>query len=238
MGLAMMKRWIIAWMTAGLVVSARAFAASEPAEGFRPLFAAEGVPKGWVVRHWADVTKPAEGDPVWTVKDGILTSGGNRGCWLLSEKEYGDFTLEYEFKLGPSGNSGLAMRCPPQGDPAFDGMELQMADWRYHPAAEASELSGGIYRALAPRRQVYKPEQWNHLRVTLKGTRLTVDMNGETIQDTDLAQHREPVRRHDGSMAAALSERPRKGRIGFQNLSREGGQVMIRGARIRENQDS
>jgi hypothetical protein len=40
------------------------------------------------------------------VKDGVLTSEGARGCWLMSEKEYGDFELEYEFKLGPQGNSG------------------------------------------------------------------------------------------------------------------------------------
>jgi hypothetical protein len=209
--------------------------AADDDQGFKPLFPADGTPSGWVLRHWADVSQPAEGTPVWTVKDGTLTSSGDRGCWFLSEKEYGDFELEYEFKLGPRGNSGLALRAPAKGDPAFDGMEMQMADVRYNPEAKPSELTGGIYRAIAPSEQVYKPEEWNKVRVSLKGTKLRIVMNGKTIQDTDLSTHAETVLLHDGKTKAPLiKDRPLKGRIGFQNLSRDGGQVMIRGARIKE----
>ncbi len=202
-------------------------------DGFVPLFAKDGPPSGWVVRHWEDVGQEPQGKPVWTVKDGTLTSSGDRGCWLMSEKEYGDFTLEYEFRIGPRGNSGLALRAPAKGDPAFDGMEMQMADVRYNPEAKPSELTGGIYRAIAPSEQVYEPEKWNKVRVTLKGTRITVEMNGKTIQNTDLSTHTETVLRHDGKPAPALKDRPLKGRIGFQNLSREAGQVEIRSARIK-----
>ncbi len=202
-------------------------------EGFVPLFAKDGIPEGWKVRHWADVSKEAEGKPVWSVKEGILTSSGDRGCWFISDKEYGDFSLEYEFRLGPRGNSGLALRAPAKGDPAFDGMEIQMADFRYNPQAKASELTGGIYRAIAPSEQVYQPEQWNKVRVTLQGTKITIVMNGKTIQDTDLSTHTEEVLRHDNTKAPAIKERPRRGRIGFQNLSRDGGQVEIRGAKIK-----
>jgi hypothetical protein len=203
-------------------------------DGFVPLFAKDGVPEGWVVRDWADVSKPAQGKPVWTVKDGILTGTGDRGCWFLTEKEYGDFVLEYEFKLGPKGNSGLALRAPAKGDPAFDGMEMQMADFRYNTSAKPSELTGGLYRAVAPTEQVYKPEQWNKVRVTLKGTKFTVEMNGKTVQDTDLSTHTETVLRHDGTKAPPIKDRPLRGRIGFQNLSRDDGLVEIRGARIKE----
>ena len=198
-----------------------------------PLFAKDGVPPGWTVRHWADVAQTAEGQPAWTVKDGILTSSGDRGCWFLSDKEYGDFTLEYEFRLGPRGNSGLALRSPAQGDPAFDGMELQMADFRYNPDAKPSELTGGLYRALAPTEQVYLPEQWNRMKITLRGAHLTAELNGRIIQDADLSKQTETVTRHNGSGAPALKDRPRRGRIGFQNLSRDGGQVEIRHAKIK-----
>ena len=201
---------------------------------FQPLFPKDGVPDGWVIRDWADVSKPAAGQPKWLVKDGTLTGDGDRGCWFLTEKEYGDFELEYEFKLGPRGNSGLALRTPAAGDPAFDGMEMQMADFRYNEKAKDSELTGGIYRAIAPAEQVYKPEQWNKVHVTLKGTHIKVIINGKTIQDTDLTKHEEEVLRHNGQKAPALKDRPRKGRIGFQNLSRDGGLVEIKGARIRE----
>jgi hypothetical protein len=42
------------------------------------------------------------------------------------------------------------------------------------------------------------------------------------------------VKRHDGTAAVSLPQRPRRGHIGFQELSRGGGHVEIRGARIAE----
>jgi hypothetical protein len=205
--------------------------ADEPA--FQPLFAKDGPPEGWVIRHWADIANPAVGAPAWTVKDGVLTSAGDRGCWFLSEKLYGDFEIEYEFKLGPQGNSGFAIRCPEKGDPAFDGLEMQMADFRYNPQAKDSELTGGIYRAIAPSKQVYKPEEWNRVSISIIGTKLKIVMNDELIHDTDLATHEEEIIDHKGNAVPKIKDRPLKGRIGFQNLSRAGGQVEIRGAKIR-----
>jgi hypothetical protein len=214
-----------------LLISATCGKAAEPT--FKPLFSQDGPPAGWVTRHWADVADAAEGNPSWVVKDGVLTSSGDRGCWFLSEAEYGDFELEYEFRIGPRGNSGLALRAPAKGDPAFDGMEMQMADLRYNPQAKPSELTGGIYRAIAPMEQVYQPEQWNTVRIFLVGPKLRIELNGKEIQNTDLTDHAGPVLRHDGSAAPPVKDRPRCGRIGFQNLSRDKGQVEIRGAKIR-----
>jgi hypothetical protein len=202
--------------------------------GFVPLFPKDGKPAGFVVRHWADVAQPPQEAAEWIVKDGVLTSVGARGCWVISEKEYGDFQLEYDFKLGPRGNSGCALRAPLKGDPAFDGMEMQMADFRYNTEAKDSELTGGIYRAVAPTQQVYKPEEWNTVRISLQGSKLTVVLNGETIQDIDLKTFDQTVLRHDGTPAPPLKDRPRRGHIGFQELSRENSHVLIRNARIKE----
>lgn len=152
----------------------------------------------------------------------------------MSEKEYGDFELEFEFKLGERGNSGLALRAPMAGDPAFDGMELQMADFRYNPEAKPSELTGGIYRAIEPRKQVYRPTEWNHYEVSLRGTHLRARLNGVLIHDLDLAEQNIVVKRHDDSNAPAVKDRPRRGHIGFQELSRDNAHVMIRNAFIRE----
>lgn len=203
-------------------------------DGFVPLFPKDGTPEGFSVRHWSDLSKPPQDAAEWKVENGVLTSLGARGCWLVSEKEYGDFVLEYEFKLGPTGNSGLALRAPMKGDPAFDGMEMQMADFRYNPKAKDSELTGGLYRAVAPTKQVYKPEEWNTVRIELIGSRVKVVMNGETIQDIDLTKFDQTVARHDGTPAPALKDRPRRGHIGFQELSRDGSHVLIRNARIME----
>jgi hypothetical protein len=214
-----------------LVIPVAARAADD---GFVKLFTEDGVPKGWVVTEWSDLAKPAPKGVQWTVKDGVLTGGKQRGTWLISEKEYSDFILECEIKLTERGNSGIALRTPMKGDPAFDGMELQVADLRYNTEAKDSELTGGIYRAIAPTKQVYKPTEWNTFRVELKGDHLKATINGEVVQDVDLSKCDQKVRRHDGTDAPPVKDRPRKGHIGFQHLSRNNEPVLIRNVRIKE----
>jgi len=200
-------------------------------EGFVDLFSHDGIPEGWSVREWNDLSKVKLAE--WNVKDGVLKSDLRRDAWLISDKEYGDFILEFEIKLGELGNSGVALRAPLRGDPAFDGMEMQVADYRYNTSAKDSELTGGIYRAIAPTKQVYRPTQWNTFRIELKGDHLKVTANGEVIQDVDLSQQEQAVKRHDGSAAPPIKDRPRRGHIGFQYLSRDGVPLEIRGARIK-----
>jgi hypothetical protein len=204
------------------------------ADGFVPLFPEDGVPKGWLVREWNDLAKPAAKGVQWTVKDGILQTGKQRGTWLVSTHEYANFVLVFEFKLTELGNSGVALRAPLKGDPAFDGMELQLADLRYNKSAKPDELTGAIYRSLAPKKQVYRPTEWNKCRIELDGPRLKVTLNGELIQDADLSKETRESKRHDGTSASALKDRPRKGHIGFQHLSRDSSPVLIRGARLKE----
>jgi hypothetical protein len=219
-------------MLVGLIFTPPRYAGADE-DGFVRLFPQNGVPKGWTVREWNDLAKEAGPDTAWTVENGVLRSGKQRGTWIISEKEYGDFILEFEIRLGEKGNSGVALRAPMKGDPAFDGMELQVADYRYNTQAKDSELTGGIYRAIAPTKQVYKPTEWNTCRIELKGTHLKVMFNGEVIQDVDLSKYDEPIKRHDGSPAPPVKHRPLRGHIGFQHLSRDAIPVQIRGARIK-----
>src|SRR5688500_5489129 len=168
-------------------------------DGFTPLFPDDGRPKGWLVTDWSDLAKRLPFGADWSVKEDVLQSGKRRGTWLVSEKEYGDFVLEFEIKLTELGNSGVALRSPLKGDPAFDALEIQFADFRYNTGAKPSELTGGVYRAIAPTKQVYKPTEWNSARIRLKGTRLAVQINGQKVQDVDLTKFTEPVMRHDGT---------------------------------------
>ena len=170
----------------------------------------------------------------WKVNAGVLYPAEKRGTWLISEKVYIDFILEFEIKLGEKGNSGVALRAPLHGDPAFDGMELQIADLRYNPQAKPSELTGGLYRAVAPTRQVYRPLEWNSFRLELRGSTFKATINGELVQDIDLNLQTEKVKRHDGTDAPPLKDRPRQGHIGFQHLSRNNEPIMIRKVRIKE----
>ncbi len=224
-------RKLILSFAAIVFMASLAQSADEPVR----LFTENGVPKGWVVRQWNDVSKAAGDNTAWTVENGVLKPGKNRGTWLLSEKEYGDFIFEFEIKLTEVGNSGIALRAPMKGDPAFDGMELQFADFRYNKAAKEAELTGGIYRAAAPTKQVYKPTEWNTCKIELKGSKLKATINGELIQDIDLDKFDQKVKRLDNiTDAPALKDRPRKGHIGFQHLSRNNEPIEIRNVTITE----
>ncbi len=217
-----------------LVISLLAAQHAVAEEGFSSLFGKDGAPDGWVVTQWNDLAKRAPDDSQWKVAEGVLISGEHRGTWLVSKQEYTDFVLEFEIKLTEHGNSGVALRTPLKGDPAFDAMEMQVADYRYNTSAKESELTGGIYRAIAPTKQVYKPTEWNKFRIELRGSRLKVTANDELIQDIDLTKHDEPVKRHDGSLASPIKDRPARGHIGFQHLSRNNEPVMIRNAKLKE----
>ncbi|UCG59870.1 MAG: DUF1080 domain-containing protein [Phycisphaerales bacterium] len=233
-----MKKDISLWHVAVVVVLAGSIVSAgekekEKEEGFVRLFPKDGVPKAWLVRSWSDVSKEVDPEVTWTVKDGILHGSRTRGTWLVSKGQYSDFILKYDFKLGPTGNSGCALRAPLFGDPAFDGMELQMADYRYNTSAKDSELTAGIYRAIAPLKQVYKPEKWNSYVIKLQGSRLHVTLNGVVVHDLNLDEQSQVVLRHDGTKAPMVKDRLRKGHIGFQELSRNSSHVEIRNARLK-----
>jgi len=222
----------------GLVASVFVSFAAEESAGWTKLFPENGVPKGWRVSEWSDVGKPADPKAQWKVVDGVLHGSDPRGTWLVSEKIYSNFELEFEWKLGPRGNSGCGLRFPDAGDPAFDGLELQMCDPRYYgddaPKIPFSELTGCLYRAIAPSAQVFKPEDWNKYQIKLVGQKINVKLNGAQILDIDLSKETKNPKRHDNSDAPPLKDRPLKGHIGFQELSRGGGHVEIRNARIKE----
>jgi hypothetical protein len=206
-------------------------------DGFVPLFSKDGNPQGWVVRAWANVKNPPPEGAVWKVINGVLHGSEPRGTWLVSEKLYSDFELKFEFKLGERGNSGCGLRFPDEGDPAFDGLELQMVDPRYYPPemkVPPSELTGSLYRAIAPKEQRFKPMEWNSYEIMCKGPLVRVKLNGAEILNTNIKEYDKPIKRHDETDAVPFKNRPLKGHIGFQELSRAGGHVEIRNARIKE----
>ncbi|MGV3774097.1 MAG: PQQ-binding-like beta-propeller repeat protein [Verrucomicrobiales bacterium] len=210
---------------------------SKKDQGFIPLFPDEGQPKGWDFRAWDDVKNPGPEGAVWRVKEGVLNGGEPRLTWLVSEKEYSDFVLKFEWKLGERGNGGVGLRFPGFGDPAFDGLELQMVDPRYYPAdmtVPPNELTGSLYRAVAPMEQLYKPSEWNSYEITCKGPQVKVVLNGKQVLDVNLDEQNQMIKRHNGGDAVPLKDRPRKGHIGFQDLSRGGSHVQIRNAMIKE----
>ena len=206
-------------------------------EGFTTLLSKDGEPEGWVVRDWADVKNPGPESARWKVIDGVLHGSEPRGTWLVSQKLYSDFILKYEWKLGERGNSGCGVRFPDYGDPAFDGLEIQMVDPRYYPPEQKvtpAELTSSLYLAVAGKPEFYKPADWNSYEITCKGSNVKIVLNGKQVLDVNIKELKETPKRHNGQDAVPMNQRPLKGHLGFQELSRGGGHVEIRNVRIKE----
>ena len=214
---------------AGLVLAA-AFTPAHAAEKFIELFPTNGVPAGWLVRNWDNVANPPSPGATWQVENGVLHGSTPRGTWLVSEQPYADFVLEFEWKLGERGNSGCGLRLPLAGDPATGGLELQMVDPRYYGTNQTAAilLTGSLSKVVAPTLQAYRPLDWNKYEITCVGAKIQVVLNGKKILDLDLAAQTNPLDR-----GKPLNARPRQGHIGFRELSRGGGNVEIRHARIK-----
>jgi hypothetical protein len=163
--------------------------------------------------------------------------------WNLAaqREEYGDFILEVDFKFmngGATGNGGVALRAPLHGRPSYNGMELQITDPRYefslYRHRGSDQLTGAIYKAIPPIKQVYNPGEWNHYRIELRGPHVKIWLNDVLIQDTNLDEENHPITPHEDwkEKVVPLSQRRRRGHVGFQELSESGEQLLYRNARI------
>ena len=163
----------------------------------------------------------------WHVEDGILFCSGGGGGWLSTTKEYGDFEIEVEFRVPPGGNSGVFLRAPHQGNPAFAGMEVQVLDDRASEYAklEPYQYCGSLYGIAAPKTRVSKPAgEWQKLRILCEGRQVKVTLNDTVISDTNLDEQKAHEATHPGITRAT-------GYVGLQN---HGTRLDYRNLRLRE----
>ncbi len=178
-------RWRNAFIREIPAAEANKMLASEGSDGFKPVFNGKDF-KGW--------SGPVDN---YEVVDGAIRCKAGKGGTIFTEKEYGDFSARLEFKLPPGGNNGLAIRYPGKGDTAYDGMcELQVLDDNYEKATNSKidprQAHGSAYGMVAAARGFQRPiGEWNFEEVTVKGSRIKVELNGFVILDTDLASVKE-----------------------------------------------
>lgn len=179
-------------------VSAQLPAASKADAGFTPLFDGKSL-SGWQV-----VNPRGEG---YGVKDGVIFCAKGGGGKLLTDKEYGDFVLRFEFKMPAEGsNNGLGIRTPKEGDAAYQGIELQILDEKAALAGKWGQLRdaqyhGSVYDVVAAKKGAMKPAgEWNQQEVTAKGRQITVKLNGQVITDVNLDTVKDPevLKKHPG----------------------------------------
>ena len=213
-----MKRFFLCLVLPFVLVASTSAQDKSVPPGFTALFNGKDL-AGWKVHEG----KMA----VWGADNGILFVSGRGGGWLMTEKEYGDFELRLEYKVPPKGNSGVALRAPLQGDPAYQGMEIQILDdpWYKNPANYKSirptQLTGSIYDVVPPSKDALKPTgEWNVMRITARSRQITIEINGTKIVDANLDDYKDKSKAHPGLLREKghLGLQSHDGRVEFRNL--------------------
>ncbi len=120
--------------------------------------------------------------PHWSAKDGVLHYDG-KGNSLQTAKDYKDFELFVDWKIGPKADSGLYLRgCP------------QVQIWDADDGPRNAVGSGGLFNNQKnpkdPLKRADKPVgQWNTFRLVMKGEKVSIWLNGELVVDDTVLEN-------------------------------------------------
>ena len=173
---------------------------------------------------------PAEG---WEVSGGTLhhTRGGGD---LVTERSFGDFELEFEWKVSPGANSGVKYLVSEADAGAAFGPEYQVLDDERHSDAErATHRAAALYDLLPAEGKLLAPVgEFNQGRIVSREGRIEHWLNGVRVVDVDTASDQfaaaHAASKYKGSPGFARGHR---GRIALQD---HGDEVWFRSLRIRE----
>ncbi len=146
------------------------------------------------------------GSAKYRVEDGAIVGTAVKGSpntFLCTNKEYGDFILEFEVKCNPRLNSGVQIRSQIAKDPMFfvfrrpDGRPRQRVippdrvyGYQVEIASAETGTSGGIYDEArrgffladltdSPAAgKAFKDDWWNKYRIECKGSSIKTSVNG------------------------------------------------------------
>lgn len=135
------------------------------------------------------------GTEKWYVEDGLLIceSGPDEEYGYLGTNEhYKNFELNLDFLQEADGNSGVFIRSTVDG--------VKVSGWQVEVAPKKNKTTGGVYESYG-RGWLIKPDpekaeahlvgDWNHLKIKVKGDKLTSWLNGKkmiTISDKKIGE--------------------------------------------------
>jgi hypothetical protein len=163
--------------------------------GFVPLFNGKDF-KGW---------KQRSGTAEYRVEDGAVvgkTVAGTGNSFMCTEKEYGDFILELEFKVAKDMNSGIQFRSQyytKDTETEIAGKKKKFpADrvfgYQYEIDPSPRAYTGGVYdearrgwlfdlKNNPDAQKAFKQGEWNTARIECKGDHIVTYINGVKAAD-------------------------------------------------------
>lgn len=142
---------------------------------------------GTSLRGWVRLDgKPVEDD--WEVVDGTLhlKDQPGSGANLVTEQEYTDFELEFEWRIAPKGNNGVKYRVRKYGN-SYLGCEYQILDdaaYQLHPRG----MTGSLYELYEPNeaKRLRPVGEFNQSRIVVRGNHIEHWLNGVRIVSADV----------------------------------------------------
>lgn len=176
---------------------------------------------------------------IWTFENGILTASEDQCIW--TQKEYGNFILDLEFKTAEGTNSGVIVHCTDLDNWIPNSIEIQIADdyaekWASQPP---TWQCGAIFGRLAAKKSmVKKPGEWNRYTVTCQDKMIYVMLNGVLVTEMDRSLWTNATTNPDGSEIPSWLSRPAAelathGHIGLQG-KHAGAPIYFRNMKVKE----
>jgi hypothetical protein len=154
--------------------------AEDKAGGWKFLFDGKTT-HGW--RSFKKTSFPSQG---WEVEQGWLHCLGKNGGDIVTEGEFDNFELQWEWKQAPGGNSGLKYFVTENRATAI-GHEYQMIDDESEPDAKLADgkrVTAAFYDVLKPEHTNVKPAgETNLSRIVVRGNVVEHWLNGTKVLD-------------------------------------------------------
>jgi hypothetical protein len=207
----------LALSLAAAIIGLAVFAGTARADDWQPLF------NGRDLTGWEAVDGPIES---WKIESGLLYCSGGGGGWLSTADQYANFEIELQFRVPAGGNSGVFLRAPREGNPAFAGMEIQILDDEATEYAnlQAFQYCGSLYGIAAPKTRVSKKaDEWQKMKIVCNGRKVQVMLNDTLIVDANLDDHKDQQGLHPGINR----------NVGYVGLQNHGTRLDFRNIRLR-----
>lgn len=170
--------------------------AAEAKEGWQLLFDGQSL-KGWRGYGRKELPKLPFG---WEVKDGVLHAiaadkkaglkfDDFRKGELITERQYTDYELSWDWRVAKGANSGLKYLVT-EKRPNAPGVEFQMTDElsSANPNRDRLHDTAGFYAIIAPAKDMpLKPAgEWNTSRILVRGNHVEHWHNGKMVLSCEL----------------------------------------------------
>ncbi|WP_425637757.1 3-keto-disaccharide hydrolase [Algoriphagus yeomjeoni] len=110
---------------------------------------------------------------------------------IVTNEEFENFHLKYDWKIAENGNSGLifyVQEAPEYENTYNTGLEMQVLDNDGHPDAKIiSHRAGDLYDLIVSSEETVKPHgEWNSAEIISNNGQLDLILNGTTVVSTTL----------------------------------------------------